>query len=79
MDTGNYPSRRPRFWPDSRKSGIYSRLVIVNVVPAVALLVFSFWLYGFSLLLCVALISSPGRRHAGRDCCPDRPDSSCLS
>ena len=50
-------SSRPWFWPDSRKSGIYQRLVVANLFAAVALLVLSYWFHGIALLLWVAVIS----------------------
>jgi hypothetical protein len=50
-------SSRPWFWPDSRKSGIYQRLVVVNLFSAVALLVLSYWFHGIALLLWIAVIS----------------------
>jgi hypothetical protein len=49
---------RPWFWPDSRKSEIYRRLVTANLASAVVLLVLSRWLPGLALLLCVGLISA---------------------
>ena len=50
-------SSRPWFWPDSRKSGIYQRLVVANLSAAVTLLVLSYWFHGIPLLLLVAAIS----------------------
>ena len=49
-------SSRPWFWPDSRKSGIYQRLVVANLFAAVVLLVLSYWFHGIPLLLWVAAI-----------------------
>ena len=50
-------SSRPWFWPDSRKSAIYQRLVVANLFCAVALLVLSYWFHGIAILLIVAVVS----------------------
>ena len=50
-------SSRPWFWPDSGKSVIYRRLVIANIVSAVAVLAISSEFHGIPLLLWVAGIS----------------------
>jgi len=49
-------SSRRLFWPDSRKSGLYQRLVAANLFAAVALLVLSYWFHGIALLLWVMVI-----------------------
>jgi hypothetical protein len=53
-----HQASRAWFWPDSRKSAIYRRLIIANLVSAAVLLVLSRWLPGLVLLLCVALIAA---------------------